>query len=129
MAAGLRFYLTSLEDDSNVLLQRGMPAARLGIGLSQEGRKLLSQDEQRELDGLYREALQSLKQEEKQRFFSLAEKGAAAADQEISESWALMEKALETLAPERRDRLFALIGKAVQLGQQKAEAEKKPEAQ
>jgi hypothetical protein len=126
---GLRFYLASEKDESNVLHQQGLPAARVGLGLSQEGRKLLAQEEQGELDSIYNEALQSLRQEERQRFFSLAQKGTGTTDQELSESWALMQKALAALPQERRDRLLALVGKAVQLAQQKAASEKKPEGQ
>jgi hypothetical protein len=129
IAVGLRFYLSSLEEDSSVLQQRGIPAARVGIGLSQEGRKLLSQDEQQELDSLYGETLQTLRQEEKQRFYTLSQKGANATDQEITESWELMQKALETLPQVKRDRLFAIIGKAVQLAQKKSPAEEKPDGQ
>lgn len=129
MAVGLRVYWASLEEDASVLQQRGLPAARLGIGLSQEGRKLLSQEEQQELDSLYGETLQALRQEERQRFYALSQKGAEATDQEITESWEIMQKALEALPANKRDRLFAIVGKAVQLAQQKAASEKKPEGQ
>lgn len=130
LAIGLRFYLSSLENGSNILQQQGIAAARVGIDLSQEGRKLLPQEEQKELDSIYNEALQSLRQEERQRFFALAQKGAGAEEQELNESWMLMQKALVTLPQGRRDRLFALIDKAVQLAQQKkAVSEKKPEGQ
>ena len=80
MAVGLRVYWASLEEEASVLQQRGLPAARLGIGLSQEGRKLLSQEEQQELDSLYGETLQALRQEERQRFYALSQKGAEATD-------------------------------------------------
>jgi hypothetical protein len=130
LAIGLRFYLSSFENGSNILQQQGIAAARIGIDLSQEGRKLLPQEEQNELDSIYNEALQSLRQEERQRFFSLAQKGAGAEEQELNESWMLMQKALVTLPQGRRDRLFALIDKAVQLAQRKkAVSEKKPEGQ
>jgi len=129
MAVGLRVYLSSLESEANILQQQGLSAARVGIGLSQEGRKLLLKEEQNEIDSIYNEALQALKQEERQHFFSLAQKGADASDQELSESWTLMQKALEALPQERKDRLFALVGKAVQLAQQKAASEKKPQGQ
>lgn len=126
LAVGLRYYLSSMED-SDLLRQQGAPAARKGMGLSQEGRRLLPKEEQDELDALYAEAMQSLRQEERQRFFALAQKGANAADQEIGESWTLMQKALATLPQEKKDRLFALVAKAVQLAQQqKAADEKKP---
>lgn len=130
IAVGMRAYLSSLEEKSAILQQQGPLAARVGIGLSQEGRKLLSQQEQHELDSIYEEALQSLNQEERQHFFSLAQKGAGASDQELNESWTLMQKALETLPQERRERLFVLIDKAVQLAQQKsASSEQKAERQ
>jgi hypothetical protein len=130
LAIGLRFYLSSFENGSNILQQQGIAAARLGIDLSQEGRKLLPQEEQNELNSIYNEALQSLRQEERQRFFALSQKGADAEEQDLNESWMLMQKALVTLPQERRDRLFALIDKAVQLAQQKkAVSEKKPEGQ
>lgn len=129
LAIGLRFYLSSFESGVGDAQQQGVAAARVGIGLSQEGRKLLPQAEQNELNSIYGEALRSLRPEERQRFFALTQKGAKAGDQEIRESWRLMQKALETLPQERRDRLFALVGKAVQLAQQKAASKKKPEAQ
>ena len=129
LAIGLRFYLSSFESEVGGVQQQSVAAARAGIGLSQEGRKLLSQEEQNELNALYEEALRSLQQEEQQRFFALAQKGTTAEGQEISESWSLMQKALETLSQEKRDRLFALVGKAVQLAQEKAASEKKPEVQ
>lgn len=129
ITVGLRVYWSALDEESSILQQRGLPAARMGIGLSQEGLKLLSQEEQQELNGLYGETLQALRQEERQRFYSLSQKGTGATDQEISESWEIMQKALEALSANKRERLFAIVGKAVQLAQQKAEAEKKPEGQ
>lgn len=129
ITVGLRVYWSALDEESSILQQRGLPAARMGIGLSQEGLKLLSQEEQQELNGLYGETLQTLRQEERQRFYSLSQKGAGATDQEISESWEIMQKALEALSVNKRERLFAIVGKAVQLAQQKADAEKKPEGQ
>ena len=89
----------------------------------------MPQEEQNELNSIYEEALRSLRPEERQRFFALAQKGAKAEDQEISESWRLLQQALETLPQERRDRLFALVGKAVQLAKEKAASEKKSEGQ
>ena len=127
LAVGLRLYFASFESETEVTRQSAADA-RVGIGLSQEGRKLLSEEEQTELNSLYEGALQSLPRDEQQRFFALAQKGASATDQELGDSWRLMQKALETLPQERRDRLFALVGKAVQLAQQKAETEKPPEA-
>lgn len=129
ITVGLRVYWSALDEESSILQQRGLPAARMGIGLSQEGLKLLSQEEQQELNGLYGETLQALRQEERQRFYSLSQKGTGATDQEISESWEIMQKALEALSVNKRERLFAIVGKAVQLAQQKADAEKKPEGQ
>ncbi len=128
-AVGLRWYWSSLKSERDFLQQQGVAAARQGIGLSQEGRKLLPQEEQQELDALYGEALRSLRPEERQRFFALASKGAQANEDELKESWALMQKALEALAQEKRDRLFVLVSKSVQLAQEKAAAEKKQEGQ
>lgn len=128
LAVGLRAYLSSFESGRDGG-QQSVAAARVGIDLSQEGRKLLPHEEQNELNAIYEEALRSLQPEERQRFFALAQKGAKAADQEISESWSLMQRALTTLSQERRDRLFALVGKAVQLAQEKAASEKKTEGQ
>jgi len=129
LAIGLRLYLSSFESGVGGGQQQGVAAARVGIDLSQEGRKLLPQEEQKEMNAIYEEALQSLQPEERQRFFALAQKGAKAEDQEINESWRLMQQALETLSQERRDRLFELVGKAVQLAQEKAASEEKSEGQ
>jgi len=92
------------------------------MSLSREGRKLLPLEEQRELDAIYDEALQALTPEERQRFRSLAQQGAAASDREMAESGELMQKALRSLPQDKLQRLWALIEKAVrlQLAQQKA---------
>ncbi|MBI3245826.1 MAG: hypothetical protein HYZ50_04885 [Deltaproteobacteria bacterium] len=126
VSVGLRWYHSSVEEETSVLQQQGMPAVRTGIGLSQEGRKLLAQEEQKELETLYSDAFQSIRPEERQRFFALAGKGTGATDLEISESGALVQKAIEMLPEQKRERLFALVAKSVQLAQQKA-AENKPE--
>ncbi len=127
VSVGLRWYHSSVEDETGVLQQQGMPAVRTGMGLSQEGRKLLVQEEQKELEALYGEAFQSIRPEERQRFFALAGKGTGATDLEISESSAIVQKALESLPEQKRTRLFDLVAKSVQLAQQKAASENKPE--
>jgi hypothetical protein len=121
-----RIYREPPGDDLQATLQQqGIPAARHGIDLSREGRKLLPLEEQKELDGLYAEALQALTAEERQRFVALAQKGSAGNDREVAESAALIQKAVRALPPEKSQRLFALVEKAVQLqwAQQKGQAE------
>jgi hypothetical protein len=114
LAIGMRLYRQP-DDISNFMQQQGPAAARQGIGLSQEGVRLLPQEEQRELGALYEAALQNLHDEERQRFFALAKKGQGASDQEIAESSDLIQRALRTLPAEKTERLLALVGKAVQL--------------
>lgn len=114
LAIGARFYRQS-DDLSGLMQQQGPEAARQGIGLSQEGVKLLPPEEQRELGALYEAALQNLHDEEKQRFLALAKKGQAASDLEIAQSSDLIQRALRTLPAEKTERLLALVGKAVQL--------------
>jgi hypothetical protein len=114
LAIGLHLYRPS-SNVSNVLQGQGPEAARQGIGLSQEGVKLLPPEEQRELGALYEQALQNLPAEEKQRFYTLAKKGQAVSDQELMESSNLIQQALRTLPTEKTERLLALVGKAVQL--------------
>jgi hypothetical protein len=93
---------------------------RKGMALSQEGKKLLPIEEQRELDTIYAEAFKSLSEEERRRFMTLGQKGTAATDDEIIETATLIGKALRSLSSERGARLGALVNKAVQLAQQKA---------
>src|SRR3954468_4595535 len=69
-----------------ILQQQGIPAARQGIELSQEGRKLLPVEEQQELDALYKEAFQTLTPEERGRLQTLVQKGSAANDSEVTET-------------------------------------------
>lgn len=102
------------------LQQEGIPAARQGIALSQQGKKLLPPEEQREMDEIYTEAFKGLSSGESQRFLALAQKGTAATDSEIADSAALIQKALQTLPQERTARLWALVNKAVQLAQQQS---------
>lgn len=115
------------EDPRGVLGQQGLPAARHGMELSREGRKLLPVEEQHELDALYAEALQYLSPEDRQHFLTLAQKGPAATDREVTESVALMQQALQALPQDKSARLWALIEKAVrlQLAQQDAAAVKR----
>ena len=47
------------EDGPEILQQQGLPAARRGMDLSREGKKLLPVEEQHEMDALYAEALQA----------------------------------------------------------------------
>lgn len=111
-------------DVTHSLQQEGIPAARQGIALSQQGKKLLPPEEQREMDAIYTEAFKGLSSEESQRFLALARKGTAATDSEIADSAALIQKALQTLPQERTARLWALVNKAVQLAQQQLPAVK-----
>ena len=113
-----RMYHVPSENVPDLLQQEGMPAARQGIALSQQGKKLLPPEEQREMDAIYTEAFKVLSPEENQRFLALARKGTAAADSEIAESAALVQKALQSLPQERNARLWALVSKSVQLAQQ-----------
>jgi hypothetical protein len=106
--------------EQNLLQQEGIPAARQGITLSQQGKKLLPPEEQREMDAIYSEALKALSEEESQRFLAIARKGTAATDSEIADSAALIQKALQTLPQERNARLWTLVSKAVQLAQQQS---------
>ena len=111
-----RVYRTPPPGDlKNILRQEGMPAARRGMTLAQEGKKLLPVEEQREMDALYTTALQTLTPEERQRFLTHARKGPAASDSEITESTELIDKALRSLPPDKNARLWALVDKAVQL--------------
>jgi hypothetical protein len=111
-----RIYRTPAPQDwQEILQQPGFPAARRGMNLSQEGKKLLPAEEQREMDILYAEAVQSLTPKERQRFWTMVQKGTTATDQEISEGVDLIQRALHSLPPDKRTRLFALIEKAVQL--------------
>ena len=112
------FYFSS-DTATDVLRQEGIPAARQGMALSQEGKKLLPIEEQREMEAIYAEAFKSLSAEERQRFVTLGQKGAAATDDEITETATIVDKALRSLAPERGTRLWALVSKAVQLAQHK----------
>jgi hypothetical protein len=119
-----RMYQVPSESVPDLLQQEGMPAARQGIALSQQGKKLLPPEEQREIDAIYTEAFKALSPEEHQRFLSLARKGTAATDSEIADSAALVQKALQSLPPERNTRLWALVNKSVQLAQQQTPAVK-----
>jgi hypothetical protein len=125
------YYTPSPEDEAlEVLQQQGVPAARQGMSLSREGRKLLPLEEQHELDALYAEALRALTPEEQQRFKTLAQQGAASNDREVAESAELTQRALRALPQDKLQRLWALIEKAVrlQLAQQKpGAAEQKTE--
>lgn len=113
-----RMYHVPSESVPDLLQQEGMPAARQGIALSQQGKKLLPPEEQREMDAIYAEAFKALSPEENQRFLALARKGTAATDSEIAESAALVQKALQSLPQERNARLWGLVSKSVQLAQQ-----------
>src|SRR5229473_635552 len=104
-----RVYRTPPEDEPlGVLQQQGIPAARRGMDLAREGKKLLSLEEQREMDAIYAQALQTLDPEERQRFRSLAQKGSAANDSEVTESGELMKKALRSVCPLSPARLACL---------------------
>ncbi len=125
-----RVYHVPPEDEAQeVLQQQGIPAARQGMNLSREGRKLLQVEEQREMDALYAEALQTLAPEERERFRTLAQKGSAANDSEVAETGELVQKAVRSLPPDKLQRLGALIEKAVrlQLAHQKSSAASGPQ--
>jgi hypothetical protein len=119
-----RMYHVPSENVPDLLQQEGMPAARQGIALSQQGKKLLPPEEQREMDAIYSEAFKALSPDEHQRFLALGRKGTAATDSEIAESAALVQKALQSLPQERNTRLWVLVGKSVQLAQQRPSAVK-----
>ena len=119
-----RMYHVPSESVPDLLQQEGMPAARQGIALSQQGKKLLPPEEQREMDAIYTDAFKALSPEEHQRFLALARKGTAATDSEIAESAALVQKALQSLPQECNTRLWALVSKSVQLAQQQTSAVK-----
>ena len=111
-----RVYHVPPEDETQeILQQQGIPAARQGMNLSREWRKLLPVEEQREMDALYDEALKTLTPEEQERFHTLAQKGAGANDSEVTETGELVQKALRSLLPDKLQRLGALIEKAVRL--------------
>jgi hypothetical protein len=117
--ASRAFYFSS-DSAIDVLQQEGIPAARQGMALSQEGKKLLPVEEQREMEAIYAEAFKALTPEEHQRFVAIGQKGPSVTDAEITESATLLDKALRSLAPEQGARLWELVSKAVQLAQQKA---------
>ncbi len=112
------------DETQEILQQQGIPAARQGMNLSREGRKLLPVEEQHEMDALYDEAFQTLTPEERARVQALAQKGSAANDSELAETGELVQKALRSLPPDKLQRLGALIEKAVrlQLAHQKSAA-------
>ncbi len=119
-----RMYHVPSGSTPDLFQQEGLPAARQGIALSQQGKALLPPEEQREMDAIYAEAFKALSLEEHQRFFTLARKGTDATDSEIADSAALVEKALQSLSQERNTRLWALVWKSVRLAQQQTPAEK-----
>jgi hypothetical protein len=119
-----RRYQLPSESVPDLLQQEGLPAARQGIALSQQGKKLLPPEEQREMDAIYGEAFKALSPGENQRLQALARKGTAATDSEIADTAALVEKALQSLPPERNTRLWALVSKSVRLAQQQTPAAK-----
>lgn len=114
-----RVFYFSTNTATDVLHQEGLPAARQGMALSQEGKKLLPIEEQHELDAIYAEAFKALSAEERQRFMRLGQKGGTATDDEITETATILDRALRSLAPERSTRLWELVSKAVQLAQHK----------
>ncbi len=119
-----RMYYVPSGSTPDLLQQEGMPAARQGIALSQQGKALLPPEEQREMDAIYAEAFKALSPAEHQRFLTLARKGTAATDSEIADSATLVEKALQSLSQERNTRLWALVGKSVQLAQRQTSTAK-----
>src|SRR5438093_13593795 len=110
------------EDEQEILQQQGIPAARRGMDLSREGKKLLPLEEQHEMDALYAEALQALTPEERQQLLTIAQKGTAANDQEGTESAGLIQKALRLLPQDKGARLAALVEKAGRVQPAQAQA-------
>jgi len=104
------------EDEvQEVLQQQGIPAARQGMNLSREGKKLLPVEEQREMDALYDEAVKTLPPQEQERFRALAQKGVAANDSAVTEMSDLVRDALGCRPPEKLERLWGLFGMSVGL--------------
>ena len=114
-----RYHPVPKEGWREILEQPGIPAAREGIDLSREGRKLLSAAEQQEMDALYAASLQGLEEHERQEFVKMAQKGKDATAREIMEGTETIQKALRTLPPDKKTRLFELIEKAVRLQYEK----------
>src|SRR5581483_5303865 len=85
-----RVFYSSPDTTVDLLQKEGLPAARQGMALSQEGKKLLPIEEQREMDAIYAEAFKSLSAEERQRLTALGQKGTAATDAEITETAAIL---------------------------------------
>jgi hypothetical protein len=112
----------SPDESTDLLRQEGIPAARQGMALSQEGKKLLSLEEQHEMDAIYAEAFKALTTDERQRFEELAQQGVHSTDSEIAETAQLLEKALLSLPTERGARLWDLVSKAVTLAQEQSPA-------
>ena len=108
----------------DIMAQPGIPAARRGIEMSREGRKLLSVEERKDMDSLYAEALQGLPPREREVFVAVAQKGAEASARELSESTELIQKALQSLPHDKQTRLFGLIEKAVELQHEKETRER-----
>lgn len=103
------------EEVTGLLRQQGLAAARQTMALSLEGRKLLSAEEQQELDALYTAALQQLSPAEREHFQALARKGLAMSDRDLSEINTLLQRALGALPRDKTARLWALSEKAVRL--------------
>jgi len=103
------------QDVEGLLRQQGLPAARQTMALSLEGRKLLSLEEQRELDALYADALRQLSPQDRRYFQALAQKGLAMSDRDLTELNTLLQRALSALPQEKTARLWALSEKAVRL--------------
>ena len=111
-----RVYRMPPDDEvQEILQQQGIPAARQGIDLSREGRKLLPVEEQQELDALYKEAFQTLTPEDRARLQTLVQKGSATNNDEVAETGELVRKGLRSLPPDKLQRLMALVEKAVRL--------------
>ena len=113
------------ETIQSVLQERGLPAAKRGIQLSQEGRLLLSTEERAEMDTIYAEAFESLTEWERQEFQELGKRGVNASDRDMTEMGLLIQKAIKSLPPEKNQRLFSLVEKAVDLQLAKQQAAEK----
>lgn len=110
------------EDVAGLLRQQGLAAARQTMALSLEGRKLLSVEEQRELDALYLAALRQLGPAEREHFQRLARKGLAMSDRDLTEINTLLQRALGALPQDKTARLWALSEKAVRLQHERGAA-------
>ncbi len=103
------------EVPGTALQGKGVDAARRGIAMSREGRRLLAPEERLEMDQLYSQALKALSPSEMQVFAELRGLGENLTDRNIEEMGGLIQKAIASLPAEENGRLLALVGKTVKL--------------